>query len=183
MSSVPDRRSDLDYEGFVAGQWTGLYRTAFLMTGDHQRAEDVVQTALMKVYLAWPRVAAMKHPEAYTRTIMLNQLISWWRRRSSTESPTLTLVEPVQPAFDDRVVQARAIWSHVLSLPPRQRAVVVLRYYEDRSETEIAAILGISTGSVKTHSHHALARLRSRLSESVGDALVDGGWDERTGRS
>jgi RNA polymerase sigma-70 factor (sigma-E family) len=183
MESGTDHERDLTYADFVEHHWAALYRSAYLLTGDHQRAEDVVQTALMKVYLAWPRVVSMSHPEAYVRTVMVNQLTSWWRRRSSTESPALTLVEPIQPAFDEGVVQARAMWSHVLALPPRQRAVVVLRYYEDRSEAEIAEILEISTGSVKTHAHHALASLRSRLGSSVEGRLVDETPDGRRGRS
>lgn len=183
MESVTDQDRELTYTAFVERQWAALYRTAFLLTGDHQRAEDVVQTALMKVYLAWPRVVSMSHPEAYARTVMVNQLTSWWRRKSSTESPVLTLVEPIQPAFDDRVVQARAMWAHVLALPPRQRAVVVLRYYEDRSEAEIAEILEISAGSVKTHAHHALASLRSRLGSAFDGRLVADTPDRRRGRS
>lgn len=183
MESVASRERDLTYTDFVEGQWASLYRTAFLLTGDHQRAEDVVQTALMKVYLVWPRVVAMSHPEAYVRTVMVNQLTSWWRRKSSTESSTLALVKPVQPAFDDRVVQARAIWSQVLTLSPRQRAVVVLRYYEDRSEAEIAEILGISRGSVKTHAHHALASLRSQLGSAFDGGVLDEAPESRRGRS
>jgi RNA polymerase sigma-70 factor (sigma-E family) len=182
MASTTEREPDRAYTDFVHQQWASLYRTAYLMTGDHQRAEDVVQAALMKVYLAWPRIGSMDHPAAYARTVMVNQLTSWWRRRSSTESPGITLVDAVQPAFDDDVVQARAIWSEVLTLPPRQRAVVVLRYYEDRSEAEIAEILGISAGSVKTHAHHALARMRGRLDPLATGTARDDSHYARGGR-
>jgi RNA polymerase sigma-70 factor (sigma-E family) len=161
------------YTDFVHEQWASLYRTALLMTGEHQRAEDVTQAALMKVYLAWPRVRAMDHPAAYARTILVHQLTSWWRLRSSSEVPSLVLVDGAEPPFDDRVVEARAIWSHVLALPARQRAVVVLRYYEDRTEAEIAEILGISPGSVKTHAHHALSKLRPQLREALGQTRLD----------
>jgi RNA polymerase sigma-70 factor (sigma-E family) len=181
MESAAEHSDDDSYSDFVQDQWSSLYRTAYLMTGDHQRAEDVVQTALMKVYLAWPRVGSMTHPAAYARKVMVNQLTSWWRRRSSTESPTLMLVEATQPGFDDTVVRAGAIWAEVLALAPRQRAVVVLRYYEDRSETEIAELLGISAGSVKTHAHHALARLRSRLDPSLVAAVADPSYDVNGG--
>jgi len=74
MKSVRERERDLAYSEFVQGQWAGLYRTAFLLTGDHQRADDVVQTALMKVYVASPSVVSMSHPAAYARTVMVNQL-------------------------------------------------------------------------------------------------------------
>ncbi|MFC7726019.1 SigE family RNA polymerase sigma factor [Nocardioides sp. GCM10028917] len=181
MESADKRSGDVSYSDFVQDQWSSLYRTAYLLTGDHQRAEDVAQTALMKVYLAWPRVGSMIHPAAYARKVMINELTSWWRRRSNTESPTLTLVEATQPAFDDTVVLASAIWAEVLALAPRQRAVVVLRYYEDRSEAEIAELLGISAGSVKTHAHHAMAKLRSRLDPSLVAAFDDHSYDVNGG--
>ena len=170
MESVRDRERDLAYTEFVQSQWAALYRTAFLLTGDHQRAEDVVQTALMKLYLAWPRVASMSHPAAYARTVVVNQLTSWWRLRSNSERPTPNRTDQALPAFDEGLVVARTLWTQVLGLPPRQRAVIVLRYYEDRSEAEIAEILGISAGSVKTHAHHAMATLRDRLGEGASRA-------------
>lgn len=163
----------VSYEEFVDRAWGSLYRTAFLLSGDHHRAEDAVQTALMKVFLAWPRVASMQHPEAYTRRIVVNQLTSWWRRRSNREFPAIVLVEPVLQAFDEEVAEAATVWSSVLELPPRQRAVVVLRYYEDRSEAEIAELLGISRGSVKTHAHHALRSLRSRWGDDAEDGRAE----------
>ncbi len=169
MAAVRQHDRDLAYTEFVQVHWVALYRTAYLLAGDHQRAEDVVQAALLKVYLAWPKVVSMSHPAAYARTIMVNQLASWWRVRSSRERPSVTVPEETVASFDDRVVEARAVWSHVLALAPRQRAVIVLRYYEDRSEAEIAEILGISAGSVKTHAHHAMATLRRRLGDE-GDA-------------
>ena len=165
MESVRDRERDVAYTEFVQSEWASLYRTAYLLTGDHQRAEDVVQTALMKLYLAWPRVVSMSHPAAYARTVVVNQLTSWWRLRSNSERPTLHRTDQVLPAFDEGLVEARTLWTQVLGLPPRQRAVIVLRYYEDRSEAEIAEILGISAGSVKTHAHHAMATLRNGLGE------------------
>ena len=181
MESADKRSGDNSYSVFVQDQWSSLYRTAYLLTGDHQRAEDAAQTALMKVYLAWPHVSSMIHPAAYVRKVMINELTSWWRRRSNTESPTVTLVEATQPAFDDAVVLASAIWAEVLALSPRQRAVVVLRYYEDRSEAEIAEFLGISAGSVKTHAHHAMAKMRLRLDPSLVAAFDDYSYDVNGG--
>lgn len=173
MESVRDRERDVAYTDFVQSQWASLYRTAFLLTGDHQRAEDVVQTALMKLYLAWPRVVSMSHPAAYARTVVVNQLTSWWRLRSNSERPTPNRTDQVLPAFDEGLVEARTLWTQVLGLPPRQRAVIVLRYYEDRSEAEIAEILGISAGSVKTHAHHAMATLRNGLGEGLRRLELD----------
>ena len=173
MASVRKRERDLAYTQFVEAHWLALHRTAFLLTGDHQRAEDAVQAALLKVYVAWPKVVTMTHPAAYARTVMVHQLTSWWRPRSSRERPAATPPEEAVPSFDERVVEARAVWSHVLTLPPRQRAVIVLRYYEDRTEAEIAEILGISPGSVKTHAHHAMARLRERMGMEISRRELD----------
>ena len=182
MPRVTKGQPDVDYEDFVGREWAALYRTAYLLTGDHQRAGYMAQIALMKVCLAWSRVAAMQRPEAYTRGLMVKQLTSRWRRKSDREPPGLTLVEPVQPALDAQVAQPTAIWSHVLDLPPGQRAVVVLRHYENRSEREIAEMLGLSGGSVKTQAHHALASLRVRFGTSAAGALVDETMDDRPGR-
>jgi RNA polymerase sigma-70 factor (sigma-E family) len=172
MPQVSTGRPEVDYAGFVEGQWAALYRTAYVLTGDHQRAEAIVQTALVKVCLAWPRVAAMQHPETYTRGLVVRQVTAWWRRTTRREPPGLTLVEPAQPTFDERVAPPSAIWSLVLDLPPRQRAVVALRYYEDRSDAEITEILGTSSGAVTIQAQEALTALRSRLGTSVEELLT-----------
>jgi RNA polymerase sigma-70 factor (sigma-E family) len=171
MPQVSTGQSEVEYAEFVDGEWAALYRTAYLLTGDHRPAEKIAQTALVTVCLAWPRVAAMQHPEASTRRLMVKQLTSWWRLRTSREPPGLTLVEPAQPASYDSAVQPSTIWSLVLDLPPRQRAVVVLRYYEDRSDAAIAEVLGTSSGSVTAQAHEALAALRSRLGTSVEELV------------
>ncbi len=174
MPRVSKEQPEVVYAGFVDRQWAALYRTAYLLTGDHERAEEMVRTALMKVWLAWPRVAAMQHLEASTRRVMVSQLTSWWcRRTTSREPPGLTLVEPAQPAFDERVAPSSPVWSLVLDLPPRQRAVVVLRHYEDRSEAEIAEILGDTSESVNTHARQAMAALRPQLGTSARDVTVN----------
>ena len=109
MELVRDRERDVAYTDFVQSQWASLYRTAFLLTGDHQRAEDVVQTALMKLYLAWPRVVSMSHPAAYARTVVVNQLTSWWRLRSNSERPTLTGLTRCCRRSTRRHVEARSV--------------------------------------------------------------------------
>lgn len=158
-----DGDREREYREFVLTQWPPLFRTAYLLTGDHQHAEDLLQTALVKVYLAWPRVSRVSHPLAYTRRVLVNQASSWWRRRQRTELVVPDPPEPADPGFADALVDARVVWQAVLRLPVRQRAVVVLRYYEDLAESEIAEVLGVAPGTVKAHAHAARAALRDQL--------------------
>src|SRR5687767_1697287 len=126
------RRSDEDrFTAFVAANSATLFRTAYLMTGDYQRAEDLLQTTLVRVYQRWARVEVMDRPVAYARKVLVNQATSWWRRRSAHEVPVDV---PEHGSWDGRledVAEHDRVWAAVLSLPPRQRAVTVLRYYED----------------------------------------------------
>jgi RNA polymerase sigma-70 factor (sigma-E family) len=153
---------------FVRAHSASLFRTAYLMTGDYQRAEDVLQSALVRIYQRWPRIDAMASPLGYARKVVLSQASSWWRRRSSHESPMLAVTDR---SIDDRaesVAEHDRVWRAVLSLPPRQRAVTVLRYYEDLSEAQIAATLGIAPGTVKSNSHAAMRHLAQLLGEPDG---------------
>jgi RNA polymerase sigma-70 factor (sigma-E family) len=159
------------YEEYVAARWTGLYRTAYLLTANHADAEDLAQTALVKAYLAWSKVAAADSPDAYVRRILTNAFVSSRRplrvsrERLVDETPEIDM--PVAHDNDhhhDRLV----LWPHVTALPPRQRAVVVLRYYEDLSERQIADALGCSTGTVKSTASDALKTLRSRIATTEG---------------
>lgn len=169
------RRSDDDqFTAFVRAHGATLFRTAYLMTGDYQRAEDLLQTTLVRVYQRWPRVQEMHHPVGYARKVLVSQSTSWWRRRSSHEAPGLRTDPP------DRVDLARdldehdRVWSAVLSLPPRQRAVMVLRYYEDLTQAEIAATLDTAPGTVKSHAHAASHRLAEMLAEPATPASRGG---------
>jgi RNA polymerase sigma-70 factor (sigma-E family) len=178
LGAVPARREvvmverdELEAPGFsefVTARSRSLLRTAYLLTGDHQRAEDLVQTTLTKVYLRWPRVSGMDQPAAYARRILVNQASSrhWWK---SSRELTSSVPELAADGYDDRVATSRTVWNAVLALPPRQRAVVVLRYYEDLSEVEIAEVLGIAPGTVKSTAHAANRRLAGALAD-----LVDG---------
>jgi RNA polymerase sigma-70 factor (sigma-E family) len=160
------RQSDEDhFAAFVAANSATLFRTAYLMTGDYQRAEDVLQTTLVRVYQRWPRVEAMERPVAYTRKVLVNQATSWWRRRSSHELPVLLRDERSWDGRVDDVAEHERVWAAVLSLPPRQRAVTVLKFYEDLSEAEIAAALDMAPGTVKSHGHAAARRLAVLLAE------------------
>ena len=158
----PDEAAVASYEEYVAARWSTLYRTAYLLTGTHADAEDLVQTALVKAYAAWPKVAAADSPDAYVRRILTNAFLSGRRPlRVSRERLVDRMPEvPVTPSgSEDRL----SIWPHVASLPPKQRAVVVLRYYEDLSERQIAEALGCSTVTVNSNASLALKSLKARM--------------------
>lgn len=152
-------RPDGAFTEFVGKHQPGLLRTAYLLTGDHASAEDLLQTALLKTYTHWHRV---EEPAAYTRRVLVTTHTSWLRRLSSTERPMRELPDrPVEPEpYEDRKdVMFRAL----RTLPPRMRAAVVLRYYEDLSEAGTARLMGCSVGTVKTQTSRGLARLREQL--------------------
>jgi RNA polymerase sigma-70 factor (sigma-E family) len=154
------------YEGFaefVVACGPSLSRTAFLLTGDHHNAEDLLQTALVRTAPHWRRVANWGNPEAYVRRVMINERTSWWRLRRPITAPI-----PDQPAGTDESDQAASRLTMALALaalPPRQRAVIILRYYHDYPIDEVADVLGCSPGTVKSQAHHALQRLRQLLPE------------------
>jgi RNA polymerase sigma-70 factor (sigma-E family) len=152
---------DADFAAYMRARQPALLRTAYLMTGDPHTAEDVVATALAKLYLAWDKVRERESIDAYVRRIIANETTSLWRRPWRRRE----VVADVLPdrgrsdTYDDG--RADLVWRAVSALPPRQRAVVVLRYYEELSEAEIADMLGISPGTVKSQASRALASLRT----------------------
>lgn len=167
------RSSDEDaFRDFVVGRSPTYLRTAYLLTGDWGHAEDLLQTALAKVYRAWARLRDHENLDAYVRRVLVNTRTSWWRRAWKAEQTTHTGSLPDWPgpdatgASDDRDRLRRAL----LTLPPRQRAVVVLRHYEDLGEAEVARILGCSVGTVKSQCARGLAKLREALE---GDPYAD----------
>jgi RNA polymerase sigma-70 factor (sigma-E family) len=149
------------FEEFVAGRGQALQRFGYALTGDWALAEDLLQTALAKAYPRWSRVLR-DDPEAYVRKIMLNTWSSWWRRRWRGELPTLQLPEVAAPDSYADVDSRQALRAALAQLPPRQRAVVVLRYHQDLSEAQVAGLLGISAGTVKSQAARALATLRAQ---------------------
>jgi RNA polymerase sigma-70 factor (sigma-E family) len=167
-------RSDADeFRDFVVGQSTALLRTAWMLTGDRGLAEDLLQTALAKTWPRWARVAEGGAPAAYVRTVMVRTYAAWWARRWRGELPTAVPPETGSVVDDTAAVDDRDVLVRALSqLPPRQRAVVVLRYYQDLPEAEVAAVLRCSVGTVKTQASRGLARLRT-LTSGV-DAKVGG---------
>ena len=146
------------FDDFVAGRSAALLRTAYLLTGDHALAEDLLQAALAKSWFAWGRITGP--PEPYVRRVIATTYTTWWRRRWRSEYPTGELPDRAAAAGTDAVDDRDVLWRALGSLPRRQRAVVVLRYYEDLSEAETAAALGISRGTVKSQAAKALATLR-----------------------
>jgi RNA polymerase sigma-70 factor (ECF subfamily) len=145
-----------------------LLRTAYLLTGDRGRAEDLLQTAFTKTYLAWDRIRDQNALEAYARRVLVTTATSWWRRKWHGERPTDTLPETTAVAdHAEEFGERDRMWSMISSLPAKQRAVLVLRFYEDLSEAQIAETLGLSTGTVKSHCSRALATLRQRLSSDL----------------
>jgi len=151
------------YSEFVAQRSAALFRTAYLVVGDHQLAQDLLQEALIKTYVAWPRIRDLSKAEAYTRQVIVTTAISWRRRRSFHELPNDPLPEPPVVDQSEELATHDALWSQLRTLPPRQRAAVVLRYYHDLSEVQTAEIMGCAVGTVKSQVATALSRLREQL--------------------
>jgi RNA polymerase sigma-70 factor (sigma-E family) len=149
--------SSADFDEFVAARSSRLLRTAYLLTHDHALAEDLLQTALTRAWSSWSRING--DPEPYVRKILVNTFSSWWRRRWNGEEAHAAPPEP-EPAGPEGTDQRHDLWEAMGRLPRRQRAVIVLRYVEDLTEVETARVLGISTGTVKSQTSKALAKLR-----------------------
>jgi RNA polymerase sigma-70 factor (sigma-E family) len=155
---------DAEFEEYMAARQPSLLRTAYLLTGDRHTAEDLVQTSLAKLYLSWDKVQKRELIDGYVRRIMVNEHNSLWRRAWKRREVTTDTV-PDHTGVTDRPDDgtSAALWEFVQTLPRKQRAVVVLRFYEDMSEADVAALLGISVGTVKSQSSRALAALRERV--------------------
>ncbi|WP_020578319.1 SigE family RNA polymerase sigma factor [Actinopolymorpha alba] len=166
-----------EFSSYVAARHGALTRTAFLLTGDHHAAEDLVQTALARTYLVWRRIHNHEALDTYVRRAMVNEHTAWWRR-AWRRRETLTAELPDRPATDPRgdpdslADRDGDLWRLLRSLPAHQRAAIVLRYFEDLSEAETAEILGCSIGTVKSRTHRALAALRSGITPHAERAAV-----------
>ena len=173
------RPTDAEYAEFVHASWPRLYRTAYLMVGDHGLAEDLVQTALTKTYVAWPRIDDPGAAVAYARTCVTNEALTWFRKRGWNNEAVGVFT--VDRAADHQDPATRpTVLAALRRLAPRQRAVIVLRYYADASVAETAQSLGCSTGTVKSQTSDALAKLRDLLGDSILPATADltGGTDD-----
>jgi RNA polymerase sigma-70 factor (sigma-E family) len=160
-------RSALDRPGgqfaaFVRARTPALLRTAFLLTGDQHLAEDLVQSALVRTHRAWRRIGAADHAEAYTRRAMYHLRVSWWRRHRVRESLSADPPEPRGSGPDEtaRVDTRLALLAALRRLSTAQRAVLILRYFDDYTEADAAEVLGVRVGTVKSQTNKALARLR-----------------------
>lgn len=156
-------RAPEGFEEFVAGATPRLLRTAHLLTRDAGHAEDLLQTALAKAWRSWRRING--DPEPYVRRIIVNTHATWWRRRWRGEEPTGDLPEPTGEPEQHAVDERDWLWQALGRLPNRQRAVLVLRFYEDQTEAQVAELLGCSVGTVKSQASRALAKLR--LDETI----------------
>ena len=151
------------FRAFVDARSSALLRTAWMLTGDGQLAEDLLQAALARTWPHWRRVRDGQ-PEAYVRRVMVNLQAAWWRRRWRGEQPSDDVPDGLVGGDPFAAVDERLLLTAALrALPLRQRQVVVLRYYEDLSEHEVAAVMGCSAGTVKSQAAKGLAKLRVAL--------------------
>lgn len=159
--------SDERFAAWASARIAGLHRTAFLLCGDWHTAEDCVQEALARVSISWPRIERVDNPDAYVRRVLVNKVRERRRRRSSGELPTdqfhdLAVADASQAHADrDELVAA------LRQLPRRQRAAVVLRYFDGLTEAETAAVLSCSVGTVKSQTSRALDKLRMTLTREA----------------
>ncbi len=157
-------QDEQDFHDFVVGQWHALLRTAYLLTGDRGEAEDLVQSALVRVHRNWHRIERRDAPGVYTRRVLINLNASIWRRRLRLrEQPTDVVPEVARADATEAHALRDELRRACLKLPPRQRAVLVLRYFEDLSEADTAATLGITVGAVKSQTSRGLDKLRGFL--------------------
>ena len=148
------------FTDFVEARSSSLFRTAYLVVGEYQLAQDLLQEALVKTLMAWPRLRDRDNVEGYTRRIVVTTSISWRRRRSFHERPSDALPDVSGPDPTDALVTHDEVMAALLTLPPRQRAAVVLRYYEDLTEAQTAESMGCSVGTVKSQVAAGLEKLR-----------------------
>jgi RNA polymerase sigma-70 factor (sigma-E family) len=162
---------DAAFRSFVDARSPGLLRTAYLLTHDPGKAEDLLQTALMKTWFAWDRLN--DDPLLYVRRVLVTTSVSWWRRRWNGELPTAELPESAASGSGGDHAAAYDLWTAIGHLPPRQRAVVVLRYYEDLTEAQTAEVMGCSVGTVKSQCAKALAKLKA---DAALEPVTEEGW-------
>jgi len=163
--------AEQDFSAYVAARQGALLRFGYLVAGDAHTAEDLVQTALAKTYLAWDRIREREALDTYVRRIIVNEHTSLWRRPwKRREDVTDSLPERPAPARDHRALHEE-LWTQLQGLPVRQRTAVVLRYYEQLTEAETADVMGCSIGTVKSTTSRALAALRARVSPDLLEDL------------
>lgn len=152
---------DAEFDEFMVSRWPSLVRFAYGLTGDHGHAEDLAQATLAKALASWSRVSRAEDPDAYVRRILINLNRRRFRRRRVEEHLGGEAPESPAPDGTDRLDQRATLIPALMELPPGQRAVVILRYWDGLTETQAAAILGCSVGNVRSQASRALARLRT----------------------
>ncbi|NUU24907.1 MAG: SigE family RNA polymerase sigma factor [Streptomycetaceae bacterium] len=167
MASDAKKAATADYLEFAAARSSALLRTACLLTGDWHLAEDLVQETLGKVYVSWRRVSAADSPAAYAHAILVRTFMSYRRKRSSGETPTGELPERVYEADDPGL--RLTLLDGLARLSEKDRAVLVLRYWEDCSVEEAAAVLKMSPSTLRVRSLRALRRLRALLGDQLAE--------------
>jgi len=157
---------DDEFTAYVRARQDDFVRFGYLLTGDRMSGEDLAQIALAKLYLKWDTIRQAESTGAWVRRVMVNEHTSWWRR--AWRKQERLDIDPAREAERRGVLDSpmdQELWAQVMALPPRQRAAVALRYYEDLTEAQTAEILGCSVGTVKSQVHRALATLRTNLEE------------------
>ncbi|MFU8852010.1 SigE family RNA polymerase sigma factor [Micromonospora sp. SL1-18] len=153
----------MTFEEYVGSRGPALLRLARLLTGDEHRAEDLTQDVLARAYVHWRKIARADRPDVYVRRMLVNANNSWWRRRSNRELAVDTFAERAdRDDVSGEAADRDEMWRLIRALPDRQRAVLVLRYYEDLDDATIAQILDCSPVTVRTHAMRALTHLRER---------------------
>lgn len=173
LAAAEVRTGPLDFEVWVTAKADALLRFAYVLTGDATLAEDAVQDALTTACARWARVSRADDPEAYVKRMVVNAHISWWRRFRRREAPVDDPVRTARAVSDGTAARAEAdaIWDLCATLPDKQRAAVVLRFYEELSYAEIAQLLHCAEATARSHVHRALAALKTTLStEGAEDA-------------
>jgi RNA polymerase sigma-70 factor (sigma-E family) len=164
------------FEAFVTDRLDRLLRYATALTCDPHLAQDVVQDVLLRVQDRWSRIEGMHAPEAYVRRMITNEYLSWRRRRAArTVASTHSTLDALGTPVDDpagRYAERDAMRHRIARLPRKQRAAILLRYYEDCTDAEIAEVLGCTAGTVRSHISRALATLRTDESRSLKEALA-----------
>ena len=160
-----------DFDTYVVAAWPRLVRSAWLLTGDWHKAEDLTQTVLARAYGRWPRIRSGV-PDAYLRAMLATTFLTWWRRRWRAEIPSSSV--PDSPGLDavGRAELQQIVRNALLSLPHQQRAVLMLRFHADLTEAATADALGISLGTVKSYTARALAALRQH--PSLKELVLEG---------
>jgi RNA polymerase sigma-70 factor (sigma-E family) len=169
------RRDAEEFTSFVLSVQPGLRRTAFLMCGDWALASDHVQEALIRVYRHWPRLRGEAEARSYARKAVVSVVIDAKRRRSSTEVPVDEIYDAGGPDDAERAADRELLTRCLARVPARQRACLVLRYYDDLSVSEVAGMLGISEGTVKSQTARGLDALQAAFARETNDELLVSG--------